>query len=90
MRYFVDERVGCVAVRDRRFMAASGEPGLHPVSSGVVQYWHGVAVSSKCPTCGQHIGSVWTVNDDDRKAAHVLCDELNAAALAAAESEKEQ
>jgi hypothetical protein len=38
-RYYVDQRVGCIAVRDS--MKNYGSPGLHTYTYDVVKYWYG-------------------------------------------------
>jgi len=63
--YEIDQRVGCIAVRDTRVPRDSN--GLHPDSAGVVQYWHG-RYSSK---------SGWTVSDESTAEAVALRDKLN-------------
>ena len=39
-RYFVDERSGCVAVRDKKYTDPEYR-GLHDDTRGVVKYWQG-------------------------------------------------
>ena len=76
MRYFVDDRSGCLAVRDR----TKTDPeynGLHEDTEGVVQYWHGELVHETCETCGTKRTLGWVVAEDDMKAAQELCDRLN-------------
>lgn len=75
-RYFVDERGGCVAVRDKTLTDPDYQ-GLHPDTEGVVQYWGGTRVESACPTCGYTRSFGWEVSPADVQAAHKLCDELN-------------
>ena len=38
-RYYVDKRVGCIAVRDRTL--DNDEQCLHPDTTGVMKYWSG-------------------------------------------------
>ena len=45
-RYFVDERAGCVAVRDRD-ETEPDYPGLHCDTKGVVFYRHGRQVEKR-------------------------------------------
>lgn len=63
-RYFVDERVGAIAIRDRL--------------KGVVHYQHGKWVTEKCPTCGQQHGGHWEIDGAQIAEALNLCDQLNA------------
>jgi hypothetical protein len=82
-RYFVDERVGCIAVRDREHTDPEYR-GLHADTNGVVQYWHGnsseplgpLGTDCLCPTCRQRRMN-WSIADTDHAAAHALCAELN-------------
>ena len=76
-RYFVDERTGCIAVRDRNNTDPKYQ-GLHSDTTGVVKYWHGVPQSAICPTCGNRRPAGWEIADADRQAATNLCAELNA------------
>ena len=77
-RYFVDERAGCIAVRDRE-QTDPEYPGLHPDTTGVVRYWHGTPQNDTCPTCGQRRPAGWEIADADRQSAVALCAELNQA-----------
>lgn len=65
-RYFVDSRIGCIAVRDRE-KTDPDYPGLHQDTEGVVWYRH-----------GQKGDDVWWVAPDDITEANVVCDRLNA------------
>jgi len=51
-RFFVDERTGCMAVRD----SINTDPeyqGLHSYTEGVVKYWSGVYEKAiPCSSCG--------------------------------------
>lgn len=44
-RYFVDQRCGCVAVRDHH-NTEQDYPGLHPDTRGVMKYWHSGSAES--------------------------------------------
>ena len=77
-RYFVDERGGCIAVRDRE-KTDPEYPGLHPDTTGVIQYCGGTPIADTCPTCGQRCPAGWEIADADRRAAVTLCAELNQA-----------
>ena len=76
VRYFIDSRSGCVAVRD----SENTDPeynGLEPDTEGVIQYWHGEQLSETCPTCGIKRMLGWVVSETSLKAAQELCDRLN-------------
>lgn len=76
-RYFVDSRVGCVAVRDR-WMTDPDDQGLHEDTTGVVWYRQGQSVDlPPCPTCGHSNGKQWIVSAEDLAAAQAECDKLN-------------
>ena len=75
-RYFVDERRGAVAVRNREHTDPS-RPGLQPSTGGVVRFWSGVQSKETCPTCGHEQWDKWVVADADIDAAHAMCDQLN-------------
>lgn len=77
-RYFVDERGGCIAVRDRE-KTDQEYSGLHPDTPGVIQYWSGIPFADTCPTCGQRRNAGWEISDADRQSAVALCAELNKA-----------
>jgi hypothetical protein len=77
-RYYVDKRVGCVAVRDSTLVNPD-EPGLWSDSSGVIKHWHGQkAVEDRCPTCGTLRARAFVNTEDELAEAKKLCDELNA------------
>lgn len=78
-RYFIDERGGCIAVRDRE----NTDPeynGLHHDTQGVVKYWHGREVHEACPECGNERPIGWAVSAAAKAEAILLCAELNATA----------
>lgn len=82
-RYFVDERSGCIAVRDRE----NTDPeynGLHSDTEGVVKFWHGRQVKKVCSECGHHYTDGWEISAHDKTQAILLCAELNATASQAA------
>ena len=76
LRYFVDIRGGCVAVRDR-INTDSDYNGLHNDTDGVVKFWDGTLTKIKCPHCNQTMRTEWTVSDEDIKQAEDLCHKLN-------------
>ena len=74
--FFVDARVGCVAVRDRRLVDPDNYC-LDSDTAGVRGYWHGERTEVACPTCGHRRFSGWQVSEASLKAAKQLCDNLN-------------
>lgn len=74
-QFFVDERVGCIAVRDRQINNDS--PGLWEDDLGVVGFWQGVFTTKRCPTCGNNLVGSWSVSEEVRRKATELCDQLN-------------
>ena len=89
MRYYIDERSGCIAVMDTSRVNPFNN-GLHEDSPGVVKYWQGHQVESTCPTCKHTRGAGWEINDEDRVSAHTICDELNASAVDVSKSDLEE
>ena len=75
-RFYVDERAGCVAVRDRT-KTNPDYPGLHEHTAGVVKFWMGKWEKKLCPECGQSTFARWTVNPSHRAEAECLAKELN-------------
>ena len=75
-RFFVDDRSGCIAVRDR-IKTDPEYTGLHEDTEGVVRYWNGKQVYEKCPTCGTMRTLGWVISEDDLREAQELCDRLN-------------
>lgn len=79
-RYFVDERGGCIAVRDRQHVEYDPDyQGLHPDTPSVVFYRGGQQVQHRCETCKQITHTTWMMRPDDVVAAHAECERLNAA-----------
>jgi len=78
-RYFVDERGGCIAVRDSNHTDPDYQ-GLHSDTTGVVRYWDGVQTSVICRECGHKKSTSWNIAEHVRKEAQDACDELNAQA----------
>ena len=56
-RYFIDERVGCIAIRDRELTNPEYR-GLHRNTKGVVWYRHGTFSRQE-----------WSISNKDREAA---------------------
>ena len=75
-RFFIDERVGCIAIRDRT-LTDQGYPGLHFDTEGVVFYRAGAITATRCEHCG-NLGSSWGISSADRAAAILECARLNA------------
>ena len=76
-RYFVDDRSGCVAVRDRQ-KTDPEYPGLWPDTEGVVRFLSKKQVEDKCPTCGRRT-SHWDDGDAEIADANALAAQLNQA-----------
>jgi hypothetical protein len=77
-RYFVDERAGCIAVRDRTLTDPEYQ-GLHSETPGVVKYWNGEQLGGEpCPTCGRSGSGRWFVPLQSQKEAQMFCAEMNA------------
>ncbi len=76
-RYYIDERVGCMAVRDRT-LGGGHELGLHHDTTGVLSYWSGAPKTKPCLTCGHKSSDGWTIPDDFRQEAEAECKRLNA------------
>ena len=76
-RFFVDQRVGIIAVRDR----AQTEPdyqGLHSDTKGVVWSANGkLRDGPQCPTCKRSHGQEWFIPDAVIEEASQKCRELN-------------
>jgi len=70
-RFYVDERVGCIAVRDRT-KDHWWNSGLSEDTEGVRGYWTGVRQEDEKGNFKQ-----WDVLDSQRKEAAALCDLLN-------------
>ena len=68
-RYFVDRRVGSIAVRDREFTDPTFR-GLYSDTPGVVKYWIGTYYEN----CGK-VG--WDIPVEYEEEALFLCKELN-------------
>jgi hypothetical protein len=70
MRFYIDERSGCIAVRERVDYDIS--PGLHQDLPDVLAYWGGESYHDD-------EGMIrWRIHDWQREKAEKLCAELNA------------
>lgn len=77
-RFFIDERCGCIAIRDRT-RTDPEESGLHQCTEGVVWYRNGRQVEADpCPTCGHRGPLTWSVSAHDKAEAILECARLNA------------
>lgn len=74
-RYFVDERAGCVAVRDRTKTKPQYQ-GLHCDTLGVIRFWSKGSEPDRCPTCGHDRGK-WADGAEQVAEATELCRVLN-------------
>jgi len=77
-RYFVDERVGMVAIRDRFHPEYDKErSGLNSQMPDVFISWAGTQVSVICKECGHTKYKEWRVDPAVVKIAENMCAELN-------------
>lgn len=75
-RYWVDTRVGCVAVRD--YLIYDDHSGLHPDDVDVVKYWPGRLIDIiTCEHC-KHVRTEFVTNKEEELAKD-YCDKLNLA-----------
>ena len=74
-RYFVDERIGCIAVRDRT-KTDPNYKGLESTTEGVVSFKMGILVKQICPECG-HSTSRHEIPEEIRESMIQLCNLLN-------------
>lgn len=66
-RYYIDERCGCIAVRDRVTTPSPDQyPGLHSETPGVVKFW-----------MGENMLHGWQVTDAMKSEAMELCRKMN-------------
>ena len=76
-RFFIDQRCGCIAIRDRQNTDPE-YPGLHEDTQGVVWFRRGVQKDlPPCPTCHRGQGKVWEVPEEIIKEAEKECERLN-------------
>lgn len=77
-RFFVDERVGCIAVLDRLEIDPENRC-LESGTAGVVRYWDADHVDLPCcPTCGHWPGKTWKLSPETVAQANALAAHLNA------------
>ena len=74
-RFWVDQRLGCCAVRDHR-LEEQGCPFALERVPDLVQYFPGVEVDQQCSKCGQR-EHYWTLPQETLLEAQALCDQLN-------------
>lgn len=70
MKFYIDERCGCIAVRER--IAQDVSNGCHPDLIDVIAFWQG---TNSFDGNGQ---IMWSVADWQREKAASLCAKLNA------------
>lgn len=76
-RFFVDQRVGIIAVRDRTKTDPDYQ-GLHRDTEGVVWSASGeLRDGPQCPTCKRSHGKEWFLPDAVIEEASRRCKELN-------------
>lgn len=75
-RYFIDERTGCIAVRDRQ-ATDPDYPGLHSDTAGVVWYEHGEPDNKKCSHCGNTRSYGWKLQHGARERAEEVLERMN-------------
>ena len=78
-RFYVDERVGCIAVRDRT-KTDPNRNGLDPDMPDVVWWGRGTNVPRPCSECGKPRGWEWVVSSATKAEAIMECARLNAIA----------
>ena len=67
-KYYVDERVGCIAVREYFNVNYELSPGLNLDTPDVIKFWGGNQETES---------GDWYVDDKDRNAVNQLCESLN-------------
>lgn len=77
-RYVIDQRSGCIAVRDST-LTDPDHNGCNSDDRDVVFYRHGYIVRTTCPTCHHTSNAGWAVKPEDVDAAVAECARLNAA-----------
>ena len=77
-RFYVDERVGCIGVRDRTEDASrEDEPGLDTDTTGLVKLWFGVHRTKQCPHCHSTVDGGYDISDVVKIRAKRLAVTLN-------------
>lgn len=75
-RYFIDERGGCIAVRDRE-QTDPDYNGLHSDTAGVMWFEMGIYTPRKCDHCGSVSHYTWELKDGARDRAEAEAARLN-------------
>uniref|UniRef100_A0A6M3JFK6 Uncharacterized protein n=1 Tax=viral metagenome TaxID=1070528 RepID=A0A6M3JFK6_9ZZZZ len=76
-RYYIDERVGSIAVRDKT-LDDPDSPHLDSCAPGVVKFWQGKYVDEDvCIYCKRSPGKKWIVPAEYIREAEELCESLN-------------
>ena len=74
MRYIVDDRCGCVAVRDTSLIDPE-QPGLHGDEEDCIQFWAKGRRKTQCEHC-LHVSEEY-IADDHVEEAKALAEKLN-------------
>ena len=74
-RYFVDDRCGCVAIRDRSRTDPEYQ-GLHECTDGVVEFKMKSRINEVCAACG-HVREVYDGSGGLVAEMQFRCDNLN-------------
>lgn len=74
-RFYVDARIGCVAVRDRTII--NNSPGLHEDDPDVVWFKMRNLKTIACPRCGNNT-TEWDDDQTPIEEAILFCGNLNA------------
>lgn len=75
-RFYVDERVGCIAVRDRT-KTDPDRNGLEPDMPDVVWWGRGIMDVRPCGECGRPREGEWSVSSATKAEAIMECARLN-------------
>ena len=75
-RYYIDQRKGCIAVRDKNLDNLEDDILWHGIP-GVIKFWLFPLEPYFCPTCDQCITNIRPINNEMVKQAEKLCKELN-------------
>ena len=76
-QYFIDERSGCMAVRDRTLIGNDRPAGLQRNFPSVVKWWDGVILEKTCPTCSHKSSGGWSITGQSRAEAQEVCRKVN-------------
>ena len=84
-RYYIDRRIGCIAVCDaveaKRIIEEEFNgmhtPALCLESSHVIKLWNAIRKSHICSECHQNVDDGWAFPENVFEEAQQLCDKLN-------------